>query len=76
MSLCFTFFSYSVYPGSPFSSTFSSFLILITITGTYKSMIRNASGDPSTSGIDMNRMTVLMYIGWRTIPYSPVSMTF
>ena len=40
-----------------------AFLILMAIIGRYPSMMMNDIGEPMTSGIDRNMMTVAMYIG-------------
>ena len=38
--------------------------------------IKNEYKDPNINGIAKNKISVAPYIGWRTTPYSPVSMTF
>ena len=57
------------------SRIFSSFLSRFTMMAGYARKMAKESKDPSTRGMDKNRMMVALYIGWRTMPYSPVSMT-
>lgn len=76
MILYFTLFLYSAYPFNSFSRTASSFLILFAIITGYARKTTKDIIEPSTKGAERNKRIVTPYIGWRTIPYNPVSTTF
>ena len=75
ITLYFTFLLYSAYPAKPSSRTFSSLRILFEIIAGYIRKITKEIKEPSTNGMDRNRKIVALYMGWRTMPYRPVSMT-